>query len=85
MGSLYAGDGGKWGEINGKFQARFEKSGRVAKSGSDQPEWNEMAEERRKLRGEALSINISLCNIGELRNGKSLSPGEDEEGGGGRE
>ena len=41
MGSLYAADGGKWGEINGKFQARFEKSGRVAKSGSDQPEWND--------------------------------------------
>ena len=46
MGSLYAADGGKWGEINAKFQARFEKGGRVAKSGSDQPEWNDGREEK---------------------------------------
>ena len=42
MGSLYAADGGKWGEINGKFQARFVK---VAKSGSD---WSGREEQKRK-------------------------------------
>ena len=34
--------GGKWGEINGKFQARFVK---VAKSGSD---WSGREEQKRK-------------------------------------
>ena len=53
MGSLYAGDGGKWGEINGKFQARFVK---VAKSGSD---WSGREEQKRKEMSEG-EISVPL-------------------------
>ena len=53
MGSLYAADGGKWGEINGKFQARFVK---VAKSGSD---WSGREEQKRKEMSEG-EISVPL-------------------------
>ena len=53
---LYAGDGGKWGEINGKFQARFSWKWKQLKVGVTR--WSGMAEGmkgERMLRGEALS------------------------------
>ena len=53
MGSLYAADGGKWGEINGKFQARFVK---VAKSGSD---WSGREEQKRKEMSEG-EVSVPL-------------------------
>ena len=56
MGSLYAGDGGKWGEINGKFQARFSWKWKQLKVGVTR--WSGMAEGmkgERMLRGEDLS------------------------------
>ena len=59
MGSLYAADGGKWGEINGKFQARFVK---VAKSGSD---WSGREEQKRKEMSEG-EVSVPL----ERKNGK---------------
>ena len=69
MGSLYAADGGKWGEINGKFQARFVK---VAKSGSD---WSGREEQKRKEMNEG-EVSVPL--------GKKTERGK-RKGGGRRE
>ena len=70
MGSLYAADGGKWGEINGKFQARFVK---VAKSGSD---WSGREEQKRKEMSEG-EVSVPL-------EGEKTERGK-REGGGRRE
>ena len=69
MGSLYAADGGKWGEINGKFQARFVK---VAKSGSD---WSGREEQKRREMSEG-EVSVPL--------GKKTERGK-RKGGGRRE
>ena len=67
MGSLYAADGGKWGEINGKFQARFVK---VAKSGSD---WSGREEQKRKEMSEG-EVSVPLGG----KNGKREEKGRRE-------